>query len=209
MPNILPAPLYAQLCLFSNIQRMQAEDFANLSPALQIASIAPANLGYFHRISGHSPNLRALVTHWPSRVDVADVPLTKSLVSSFGMFASLMRSSIPRPDIELLETDYPEYLWLTIKDLIAQIREFIAKESDDKVGELVESIANHIQITAIRETFERLAGESKKVLTEIMEAQWICPRNSSFNDTNWWVTVWSAMYAAWATKNAHNPPWYP
>ena len=65
------------------------------------------------------------------------------------MFASPMRSSIPRPDIELLETDYPEYLWLTIKDMIAQIREFIAKESDDKVGELVESIANHIQITAI------------------------------------------------------------
>ena len=99
---------------------MQAEDFANLSPALQRAAIAPANLGYFHRISGHSPNLRALITHWPSRVDVADVPLTKNLVSSFGMFASLMRSSIPRPDIELLETDYPEYLWLTIKDMIAK-----------------------------------------------------------------------------------------
>ena len=93
--------------------------------------------------------------------------------------------------------------------MIAQIREFITKESDDKVGELVESIANHIQITAVRETFERLAGESKKVLMQIIEAEWICPTNCAFNDTNWWVTVWSAMYAAWATKNGHNPPWYP
>ena len=96
--------------LSAALQRAAIEDFANPSPALQRAPIAPANLGYLHRISGHSPNLRALVTHWLSRVDVAHVPLTKNLVSSFGMFASLMRSSIPRPDIEWLETDYPEYL---------------------------------------------------------------------------------------------------
>ena len=209
MPDILPAPLYAQLCLFQIFRRMQAEDFANASPAFHRAAIAPAILGYFHRISAHPPNLCALVTYWPSQVHVADVPLTKNPVSSFGMFAPLMRSSIPRPDIELLETDYPEYPWLTVKDMIAQIRQFIAKESDDKVGELVESIANHIQITAIRETFERLAGESQKVLMQIIEVEWIRPRNYAFNDTIWWVTVWSAMYAAWATKNGHNPPWYP
>ena len=182
-PDIFPTPPYAQLCLFQILQRMQAEDFANLCPALQKAAISPTILGYFHRISGHSPNLRALVTHWPSRVDVGDVPLTKNLVSSFGMFASLMRSSIPRPDIELLETDYPKYLWLAVKDVIAQISEFVTKESDDMVGELVESIANHIQITAVRETFERQARQSKKVLMQIIEAEWICPKNCSFNDS--------------------------
>ena len=69
--------------------------------------------------------------------------------------------------------------------------------------------SNHIQITAVRETFERLATESKKALMQIIEGEWNCPKNCPFNDTCWWVTIWSAMYAAWATKNGHNPPWYP
>ena len=149
IPDILPAPLYAQLCLFRMSKKCKPKISPTYPQPSREQSIAPANLDYFHRISGHSPNLRALVTHWPSGVDVADVPLTRNLVSSFGMFASLMDSSIPRPDIELLETDDPENLWLTIKDMIAEIGEFIVKESDDKVGELVESIASHIQITAI------------------------------------------------------------
>ena len=150
---------------------MQAEHFANVSPALQRAAIAPATVGWFHRIRAHSPNLRAPATQWPFRVDVADGPPTKNLGSSFGMFASLMRSSIPRQDIELLNTDYPESLWLSVKDMIAQMREFVTNEPVDKVGERVESITNH-QITAIRETFETLATESKKTLMQIIEADW-------------------------------------
>ena len=76
------------------------------------------NTGSFHCIRRHSLSLRALVTHRQSRVDVADVLLPKT-VSCFEMFASLMRSSIPRRDVDPLNKDYPEYLWLSVKDLVA------------------------------------------------------------------------------------------
>ena len=174
---------------------MQPKDFANLSPPLWRAPIAPAKVGYFHRISGHSPNPRALVTHWPSRVDVADVPLTKCLVSCFRMFASLMRSSIPPPGVNLLNTDYPEYLWLSVKDLTTQMREFITNELDVTVGGLVERIANHIQVTAVRGFLRGLRQRTRKPFCRSSMPNGTV-QGTTPAITLAWINIWSAMYAA-------------
>ena len=162
---------------------MQPDDFADLSPTLKRAAIVPAIVGYFHGICGHSPNPRPLVTHWPSRVDVADIPLTNTLVPSFTMVPSLMTSSIQRPDVHLLNTDYPKYLWLSIKNLTTHMREFITNKRDEKIGELIQGSATHIQLTNAPETFESLASRDKKTLMQIIDAEWNCPRDYSFNDT--------------------------
>ena len=47
--------------------------------------------------------------------------MTNSLATCFGMFASLMRASISEEDMALLAAEFPDYLWLTIKDMTMQV----------------------------------------------------------------------------------------
>ena len=73
---------------------MTPEEFVILAPKRQRASVDPTSTGYFTTIYHSDGDLKAVVTHWPSKVEVSEVSMTNSLATCFGMFASLMRASI-------------------------------------------------------------------------------------------------------------------
>ena len=109
---------------------MNSEEFIALAPERQRAYVDPTTAEYFTRIYYSDGDLKAVVTHWPSKVEVSKGSMTTSLATCFGMFASLMRASISEEELTLVVTEFPDYMWLTIKDLTMQAQEWLKNASN-------------------------------------------------------------------------------
>ena len=106
---------------------MNSEEFIALARERQRAYVDPTTAGYFTRIYYSDGDLKAVVTHWPSKVEVSEISMTTSLATCFGMFTSLMRAWISEEDLTILATEVPDYMWLTIKDLTLQTQECVQR----------------------------------------------------------------------------------
>ena len=189
---------------------MNSEEFIALAPERQRAYVDPTTAGYFTRIYYSDGDLKAVVTHWPSKVEVSEVSMTTSLATCFGMFASLMRASISEEDLTLLVAEFPDYMWLTIKDLTMQAQEWLKNASNEEWCDILDRMSHYLESENAKEKFDKLINEDPYNFQRLLEADGkLIEGDKQPSESTFWLFYWAALYAAWATSQHKLPPWSP
>ena len=189
---------------------MKSEEFIALAPEQQRAYVDPTTAGYFTRIYYSDGDLKAAVTHWPSKVEVSEVSMTTSLATCFGMFASLMRASISEEDLTLLVTDFPDYMWLTIKDLTMQAQEWLKNACNEEWCDILDRMFHYLESENAKEKFDKLINDDPHNFQRLLEADGrLIEGDKQLSETTFWLYYWAALYAAWVTFQQKLPPWTP
>ena len=101
------------------------EDFRRLAPLEQQNLMVDAG----HLVSaitrlGVADNgrLTAIAVHGPTLTEVPGVPLVGRVLRGFGLWFSVLRGNVRKPDLELLKSMHPEFLWLPADQLARELR---------------------------------------------------------------------------------------
>ena len=189
---------------------MNSEEFIALAPERQRAYVDPTTAGYFTRIYYSDGDLKAVVTHWPSKVEVSEISMTTSLATCFGMFASLMRASISEEDLTILATEFPDYMWLTIKDLTMQAQEWLKNAPNEEWCDILDRMSHYVESENAKEKFDKLINDDRYNFQRLLEADGrLIKGDKKLSETTFWLYYWAALYAAWATFQQKLPPWTP
>ncbi len=82
--------------------------------------------------------LTAIAVHGPSMVEVPGVVVAGSVLGCFGLWRSVLRGNLRRPDMELLQYTHPGFLWISAEGLAKELRS--AATTDDACDGLLAAI---------------------------------------------------------------------
>ena len=189
---------------------MNSEEFIALALERQCAYVDPTTAGYFTRIYYSDGDLKAVVMHWQSKVEVSEVSMTTSLATCFGMFASLVRASISEEDMAVLVTEFSDYLWLTIKDLTMQTQEWLKNASNEEWCDILDRMSHYLESENAKKKFDKLINDDLHNFQRLLQADGrLLEGDKQISETTFWLYYWAALYAAWATFQQKLPPWIP
>ena len=85
--------------------------------------------------------------------------MTNNLATCFGMFASLMRASISAENMALLAAEFPDYLWLTIKDPTMQVQEWLKCATNDEWCDILNGMSHYLRSDNAKEKCDKLIND--------------------------------------------------